>query len=70
MQTHVQNTEYRDVPVAVFIESPSNPWKRFDESSLSELADYVSGHISCLLCRSPFCGRRQQTEYQTSRCTL
>src|SRR5438874_435141 len=38
MQTHVQNTEYRDVPVAALIESPSNPRKRFDESSLSELA--------------------------------
>jgi ParB family transcriptional regulator, chromosome partitioning protein len=38
MQTNVQNTEYRDVPVAALIESPSNPRKRFDESSLSELA--------------------------------
>src|SRR5215471_13210324 len=38
MQTHVQNTEYRDVPVAALIESPRNPRKRFDESSLNELA--------------------------------
>jgi ParB family chromosome partitioning protein len=38
MQTHVQNTKYRDVPVAALIESPSNPRKRFDESSLNELA--------------------------------
>jgi hypothetical protein len=38
MQTHVQNTEYRDVPVVALIESPSNPRKRFDESSLNELA--------------------------------
>jgi ParB family chromosome partitioning protein len=38
MQTHVQNTEYRDVPVAALTESPSNPRKRFDESSLTELA--------------------------------
>jgi hypothetical protein len=35
MQTHVQNTEYRDAPVAALIESASNPRKRFDESSLS-----------------------------------
>ena len=31
-------SEYRDVPVAALIESPSNPRKRFDETSLSELA--------------------------------
>ena len=51
MQTHVQNTEYRDEPVAALIESPSNPRKRFDESTLGELAAYVPRHISCLLCR-------------------
>ena len=45
MQTHMQNTEYRDVSVAALIESPSNPRKRFDEDSLSELADYVPRHI-------------------------
>jgi ParB family chromosome partitioning protein len=34
-----QNTnEYRDVSVTALIESPSNPRKRFDENSLSELA--------------------------------
>ena len=34
-----QNTgEYRDVPVAALMESSSNPRKRFDETSLSELA--------------------------------
>ena len=31
-------SEYRDVPVAALIESPSNPRKRFDETSLGELA--------------------------------
>ncbi len=45
MQTHVQNTEYRDVPVAALIESPSNPRKRFDESSLSELAASFRSHL-------------------------
>jgi len=40
MNTHiVQNTnEYRDVPVSSLVESPSNPRKRFDETSLNELA--------------------------------
>jgi ParB family transcriptional regulator, chromosome partitioning protein len=40
MHTHItQNTsEYRDLPVAVLTESASNPRKRFDENSLSELA--------------------------------
>lgn len=53
MHTHItQNTsEYRDVPVTALIESASNPRKRFDENSLSELAAYVPRHIRCLLCR-------------------
>ena len=53
MQAHVQNTEYRDVPVAALIESPSNPRKRFDESSLSELAASfkTEGIIAPLLVR-------------------
>jgi ParB family chromosome partitioning protein len=40
MQNHsTQNSsEYRDVPVTALTESSSNPRKRFDESSLSELA--------------------------------
>jgi ParB family transcriptional regulator, chromosome partitioning protein len=34
-----QNTrEYRDVPVTTLTESSSNPRKRFDETSLNELA--------------------------------
>jgi ParB family transcriptional regulator, chromosome partitioning protein len=40
MHSHIEqnNSEYRDVPVAALIESSSNPRKRFDENSLSELA--------------------------------
>jgi ParB family chromosome partitioning protein len=40
MHTHVtqKTTEYHDVPVTALTESASNPRKRFDESSLSELA--------------------------------
>ena len=40
MHSHVAptNCEYRDIPVAALMESSSNPRKKFDESSLSELA--------------------------------
>ena len=40
MHTHVtqNSSDYRDVPVTALIESSSNPRKRFDENSLSELA--------------------------------
>jgi hypothetical protein len=59
MHTHVtQNTsEYRELPVAELTESASNPRKCFNENSLSELAAYVPGHISRLLCRWSFCGQ-------------
>src|SRR2546426_2308810 len=40
MQTSVtqNNSEYRDVPITALTESASNPRKRFNENSLSELA--------------------------------
>jgi len=40
MHTHItqKTTEYRDIPVAALTESASNPRKRFDENSLTELA--------------------------------
>ena len=40
MHSHIapNNSEYREVPVAALMESSSNPRRRFDESSLSELA--------------------------------
>jgi len=40
MQNHAidNHSEYRDVPVTALMESSSNPRKRFDETSLSELA--------------------------------
>jgi hypothetical protein len=57
METAVQNSnEYRNLPVAQLQESTTNPRRRFDEHSLAELAAYVPGHISGILCRSPFCG--------------
>jgi hypothetical protein len=60
-QSAVNHHEYRSVPVVALIDSACNPRKRFDDKSLEELAAYVPRHISCVLCHSPFCARRQQT---------
>jgi len=38
MKSTVSNGEYRNVPVAILTESPTNPRKRFDEKALEELA--------------------------------
>jgi hypothetical protein len=51
MQNAVNNHEYRSVPITALAESATNPRKRFDPKSLEELAAYVPGHISGLLCR-------------------
>jgi len=32
------NREYRNIPIATLVESPTNPRKRFDEKTLGELA--------------------------------
>lgn len=32
------NQEYRNIPITVLVESPTNPRKRFDERTLAELA--------------------------------
>jgi ParB family chromosome partitioning protein len=32
-------------------ESATNPRRTFDETKLQELADYVAGHISCVMFR-------------------
>jgi hypothetical protein len=49
-------TEYRNLPLAVLTESTTNPRRTFDEAKLYELADYVSGHIICLMFRKRLCG--------------
>ena len=41
-------------------ESTTNPRRTFDEAKLYELASFVSGHKSCVLWRSPFCGIGRQ----------
>lgn len=44
---------YRNLPILSFIESPANPRRTFDESSLNELADSIrsQGVLSPLLVR-------------------
>ncbi len=69
-QNAVNNHEYRSVPITALAESPTNPRKRFDAKSLEELAFYVLGHISGVLCRSSFCGRGRQTARGNGRFTF
>ncbi len=38
MQAVETNHEYRSLPIATLVESPTNPRKRFDERTLGELA--------------------------------
>ena len=58
MNTAIVNaTEYRDLPLAMLAESTTNPRRTFDEAKLYELADFVPGHKTGILFRSPFCCR-------------
>jgi hypothetical protein len=66
-QNAVANHEYRSIPVTALAESATNPRKRFDTKSLEELAAYVPGHISGILCRWSFCGRGRQTARENGR---
>jgi hypothetical protein len=47
--------EYRNLPLAVLTESPTNPRRIFEDAALKELADFVPRHKIGLLFRSPFC---------------
>ncbi len=49
----IQTSDYRDLPLAQLVESPSNPRKRYDEASLQELADSIrsQGVLAPLLVR-------------------
>ncbi|HEX4029209.1 MAG TPA: ParB/RepB/Spo0J family partition protein [Terracidiphilus sp.] len=54
METNVINaTEYRDIPLALLTESPTNPRRHFDEAFLKELAESIRVHgvLSPLLVR-------------------
>jgi hypothetical protein len=58
METTITNTtEFRELPLALLTESPTNPRRSFDETFLKELADYVPGHIIGLMFRKQLCGR-------------
>jgi len=54
METAINNaTEYRDLPLAMLTESPTNPRRLFEENALKELAETVrtNGVLSPLLVR-------------------
>jgi len=53
-QNVVANHEYRNIPIAALVESPTNPRKRFDERTLGELAASfkTQGVLEPLLVRS------------------
>ena len=52
--TIVNATEYRDLPLTLLTESPTNPRRIFEESALKELAETVrdKGVLSPLLVRA------------------
>lgn len=49
----IQSSDYRDLPLAQLVESPTNPRKRYDETSLQELAESIraQGVLAPLLVR-------------------
>jgi hypothetical protein len=51
------SSEFQYLTIDTVHESATNPRRTFDESKLSELADYVAGHIIGLMFRKRLCGR-------------
>jgi hypothetical protein len=51
-------------------ESTTNPRRTFDEAKLYELADYVPGHIICLMFRKRLCGRCGLKPHAWWRCAF
>jgi hypothetical protein len=51
MRTVAMKSQYQTLALASIHESATNPRRTFDESKLAELADFVPGHKSGLLCR-------------------
>ena len=51
--TSIQSSDYRDLPVAQLVESPTNPRRRYDDASLEELAESIrsQGVLAPLLVR-------------------
>jgi hypothetical protein len=60
-------SEYRDLPLESLAESANNPRRRFDETALNELADFVPGHKIGFLFRRPFCGRTSRMALGSER---
>jgi hypothetical protein len=51
-------------------ESTTNPRQTFEETKLEELADYVPGHIICLMFRKRLCGRCGLKPHAWWRCAF
>jgi hypothetical protein len=51
------SSEFQYLTIDTVHESATNPRRTFDESKLSELADYVAGHIISIMFRKRLCGR-------------
>jgi hypothetical protein len=51
------SSEFQYIAIDQIHESATNPRHTFDEAKLSELADYVSGHIIGIMFRKRLCGR-------------
>jgi hypothetical protein len=51
-------------------ESTTNPRRTFDEAKLYELADYVPGHIICIMFRKRLCGRCGLKPHAWWRCAF
>jgi hypothetical protein len=66
VQTPIQS-EDRNLPLDWLVECPLNPRRIFDDAALNELADFVPGNKSGVLCRSPFCGRGRQKAHGSRR---
>jgi hypothetical protein len=71
METTVINaTEYRNVSLSLLSESKTNPRRTFEPTALKELADYVSGHIICIMFRKRLCGRCGGKPHGCWRCAF
>jgi hypothetical protein len=69
MQTSViaPSTVPQEIPLALLVESSTNPRQHFEEKDLSELADFVPRHKIGLLFRRPFCGRTSRMALGSER---
>ena len=64
------SSEFQYIAIDQLFESPTNPRQTFDQKKLEELADFVPGNKSGILCHSPFCGRGHPKPHRSRRSTF